>query len=206
MLTEQEIRKALSLRTRIALSGCAIAVVCVMVYLVFVVHEYVQNSTDFLEAILILLGIPIFLIPLNVAEVLTRRFRTFCPMCGDNVSRYTAEILARRVCPLCDHRIIADGRVRSREVYQRFRYHQARKFLKYWFWVWPVLSLLFLGFWYWDPSSVRRCSHFLVLAPIMGTSAAGWTWCRTFDYRYLPQFLSSVVLLIINAIVYWQSF
>ncbi|MBD3675240.1 MAG: hypothetical protein HUJ26_17125 [Planctomycetaceae bacterium] len=205
MLTEQEIRKELSRRTNFALSVSFVVWILSDAYLEIVAPHFGRNASEWVKGSLILLVIPIVLGVLTAADLFFNRHRWFCPECDEDLTKRTQEVLARRLCPLCESRIVSGGRLHSEKAYKRYRELQFREKLSVLFWVWPAVSLLMLGFWFWDSSEMTGCSLFLVLMPLIGTSTAGWAWARTFDRRYRLQFFTCAILLSIGASELWKT-
>jgi hypothetical protein len=58
-------------------------------------------------------------------------------------------------------------------------------------WLWTAASVLFIA-WHWvDPSNPQ----ILVVFPLIGTTASGWTLIRTRNRRCVPLFVTSIVVL-----------
>ena len=77
------------------------------------------------------------------------------------------------------------------------------RFLQYWLWLWPGIGLLCAVWGLLEPIAFERCPQVYWTFPLIGLSAAGWTWLRTFERRYVPQLLSSIVVFVIGAWLYW---
>ena len=77
------------------------------------------------------------------------------------------------------------------------------RFLHYWLWLWPGLSLLCFSWAYFDPSAFRKCPQVYWVYALIGFTAAGWSWLRTFDFRYLPPALISATLFGVGAWLFW---
>jgi hypothetical protein len=77
------------------------------------------------------------------------------------------------------------------------------RFLWYWLWLWPGIGLLCVIWGMVDPKAFARCPHVYWTFPLIGLSAAGWTVLRTYEWRYIPQLLASIVVFAIGAWLYW---
>ena len=77
------------------------------------------------------------------------------------------------------------------------------RFLWYWLWLWPGMGLLCAIWGTLDPTAFERCPQVYWTFPLIGVSAAGWTWLRTRDRRYLPQALASGAILVVGAWLFW---
>lgn len=80
---------------------------------------------------------------------------------------------------------------------------QLRPFLQYWLWLWPGMGLLCFTWAFFDRSAFRMCPQNYWVIPLIGLTAAGWSWLRTFDYRYLPQAIVSAVLFGVGIWLFW---
>jgi hypothetical protein len=60
-----------------------------------------------------------------------------------------------------------------------------------------------LIWWCFDPVAALQCR--IWVAPLIGTVASGYSWFRTFDRRYIWQFLSSTLLLAILGYIAWRA-
>lgn len=216
MLTEQQLRQTVNRRTRVVLPALLFAIVAVFAYLplagcfrdswIAIVDRHLgKQAAEFAPVLMILPAFAIFLIPCVLAENYTQRFKSVCPSCATDITRATRQVIATRCCSACGERIVAGGRVHALAAYQRQRRIQSRSFLKYWLWVWPCFSCVCLT-WYWfDPSTLQRCQHFLFLPALVGTVAAGWAWMRTCDPRYTAPLLASSVLFVLGGFAFWQA-
>ena len=72
--------------------------------------------------------------------------------------------------------------------------NKLRSFLQYWLWLWPGLSLLCFVFAYLDPAFIHRSPQDYWVCPLIGMSAAGWSWARTFEVRYVPPAIVSAIM------------
>ncbi len=216
MLTEQAIRQTSKRRMWAILPAMTCAIVAVMLYFVgvghfrevlvsFAVNRFGETARDITPIVLILPAFAIFLVPTIAAARFADRFKTNCPSCDQDISNKSHQLLATRCCPSCNENIVDGGRVRSVTVYKRYLAVRSRSFLKYWFWAWPGLGLLCITWWLFDQSAFEQCPQCYWLPPLIGTSAAGWAWIRTFDRRYVPQLLASVVLLGVGATIFWRG-
>lgn len=195
----------------------AIAVVVVFGYLgvvaflrdplVDVARQRVGRTTaEFVPLALIVPSIAVFLTPLVWAERKCKRFALICPECDSDVTRSTARILATRCCSSCGNRIVQGGLTRPPEVFDRYSRLKQRRFLVFWFWVWPVLGASALVTHWVHPSALANCIQVLFLPGLIGTVATGWAFARTADRRYLPQFGASAIVLAIGTAMFWNAF
>lgn len=216
MFTEWQIQDLAKRRNRIlipAMFGGVVATLAYFVVILFLRHglvaildqRNVEDAADVAMLILILPSFAFFIVPCVLAERYVKRFAIVCPFCSEDITRYTAEIIATRSCRSCEQRIVSDGRQRRSAVFKRYRRIQSRTFLKYWLWAWPALAAFCLVTHWFDPSSLQRCPHVLFVPALIGTVAGGWSWIRTFDTRYTMQFTASMVLFVIGASIFWQS-
>ena len=155
---------------------------------------------------LVLPSLAFFLTPLVWAEHKAKRFAFLCPKCAANLTRSTNRVLVTRCCCSCGIRIVEEGRVRTREVFDRYVQMKQRRFLVYWFWAWPVLGALVLVHHAINPSALANCIQVLFVPGLIGTVAAGWTFARTIDRRYLPQLGASAMVFSIGAAMFWKAF
>ena len=75
--------------------------------------------------------------------------------------------------------------------------------LWYWLWLWPGIGLLSVVWGLLEPTAFERCPQVYWTFPLIGMSAAGWTWLRTSERRYVPQLLASIAVFTIGAWFYW---
>jgi len=136
------------------------------------------------------------------ADHKVKHFALFCPKCEADFSQSTPRVLATCCCSVCDEQIV-EGRTHSVAVFRRYSEMRARRFLVYWFWMWPALGSLCLGTYWFDPTAMSNCEQCLMIPALIGTSAAGWTICRTMDSRYVVQFVVSAILLCVGVAAYW---
>jgi hypothetical protein len=216
MLTEQAIRETSRRRAWVILPAMTCAAVAAMLYFVgvgqfrealisFAVDQCGESARDITPIVLILPAFLLFLLPTLAAASYADRFKTICPSCEKDISNRTFQLLTTRCCPYCEHNILAGGRIRSAGVYRRYQSARWRSFLKYWLWAWPVLGLLCLVWWLFDQSALQQCPQCYWLAPLIGTAASGWAWVRTFDRRYLPSLLASIVLLGVGVTIFRRA-
>jgi predicted RNA-binding Zn-ribbon protein involved in translation (DUF1610 family) len=216
MLTEQQVREVSSSRMRAVLPAMTCAIGAVLLYFIgmgylrepltsLAVNWFGDTARDITPIALILPAFAIFLLPSCLAAKYAGRFKTVCPSCGEDISSGTDRVLSTRSCPACSERILEGGRTHSAAVYRRYQELRCRHGLKHWFWAWPTLGGLVITLQFFDRSAFQRCPQCLWIAPLIGTSTAGWAWLRTFDRRYVPQLLASAVLLGLGAALFWQS-
>jgi hypothetical protein len=65
------------------------------------------------------------------------------------------------------------------------------------------MSLLCFIWTYFDPSAFRKCPQVYWMPALIGLTAAGWSWLRTFNYRYLLPAMVSTVLFGVGVWAYW---
>jgi hypothetical protein len=216
MFTEQEVREMSARRTRAVLPVMSCAIAAVFLYFFsmgyfrepltsLAVGRFGETARDITPIVLILPAFAIFLIPSCLAAQYAGRFKTVCPLCKKDISSRTDRVLSTRCCPACNERILGGGRTHSAAVFTRFQALQSRHFLKYWFWAWPALGGLVITWQLFDRLAFERCPQCLWMAPAIGTVTAGWAWLRTFDRRYVPQLLASILLVAIGAALSWQT-
>jgi hypothetical protein len=216
MLTEQEVREMSARRTWAVLPAMTGAIGAVFLYFIgmgyfrelltsLAVSRFGDTARDISPIALILPAFAIFLLPSCLAAKYAGRFKTVCPACHEDISSGTDRVLSTRCCPACGERVLGGGRTHSAAVYTRYQALRSRHFLKFWFWAWPALGGLVIAWQLFDRSAFQRCPQCLWIGPLIGTATAGWAWLRTFDRRYVPQLLASVVLLGLGAVLFWQA-
>ncbi len=216
VLTESHIRDTVRRRVAILLPVMTVAVAAMFAYfflvgalresiVAYAAFTFGTGFAEFVPALLILPSLLLFLVPGVVAEKYAQRFATTCPLCASDITRSTQQLLATRCCPDCGERVVAGGRKRDIAVYHRYREMQARRALKYWFWLWPLLGGFALTWHFIEPSGFQRCPHFLFLPALIGAAAGAWAFCRTWDRRYVPQTVVSAVLFVAGALAFWHA-
>lgn len=216
MFTDRELREASAKRARVLLPAMAGSVAAVFLYLrsmgllrdsltPVAVGWLGEMGRDIIPIALILPAFAIFLLPSCLAVKYTERFKIACPSCREDLSSRVGRILFTRYCPRCGDRILEGRRTRSSEVYKRYQAIRSRRLLRLWLWAWPALGGLFLVWGLFDHSMARDCPQCLWIAPLVGTAAAGWVWLRTGGRGYLPQFLTSVLLLGLGVVLSWRA-
>jgi hypothetical protein len=215
MLTEQEIRGMSVRRTWAVLPAMTFAILSVFVYLAVMgyfrdritslaVERLGGMARDITPIALILPAFAIFLLPSLLAARYAQCFKTACPSCGQDISSQTGRVLLTRCCTACSEQILG-GRAHSAAVYERHLEIRSRYFLRFWLWAWPVLGGLVIAWELLDRGAFRQCPQCLWIAPLIGTSTAGWAWLRTSDRRCVAQLLTSVTFLGLGAAVYWWT-
>lgn len=216
MLTDSEIVRLNRSRVHIRIPTMALALAAMFGYFALVslvrepILELVRSvaggtAADITPIALICPALAIFLIPCAIAEKSSKRFALICPDCSADITRKTDRVLATRCCPSCGGQVVVGGRVRDPSVYDRYTKLKARRFLVYWLWAWPVLGTLVTAWHFVSPSAFARCLHVLFLPGLIGTTASGWSYLRTTDRRYLPQFYASAILLAVGTFTYWSA-
>ena len=216
LLTESEIKEDSKRRAWIIGPALFGAVACIFVlFLVAIFFRtdidslaitwFGVNSLDFIHFLPIAISLPVFFISILVAEAKAACFKTYCPLCKADVSQRMQFLLRTRYCYECEKRIVAGGREISPAVFRRYCSIRDRAFLKYLLWLWPLFSLLFLGYLYFDRTAFQQRWQEIWLFPFTGTLASGWSWIRTFDRRYFLPLLASFVLLCVSAAIFWYK-
>lgn len=216
MLTEQEVREMSARRTWVVLPMMTGAIGAVFLYLIgmgyfreplisLAMNRFGDTARGITPIALILPAFAIFLLPSCLAAKYVDHFKTVCPSCHEDISSGTDRVLSTRCCPACGERILGGGRTHSAAVYKRYQALRSRHFLKFWLWAWPAFGGLVIAWQLFDRSAFQRCPQCLWNGPLIGTATAGWAWLRTFDRRYVPQLLVSVVLLGLGAALFWQA-
>ncbi len=216
MLTDNDILRLNRSRFRVLIPTMALAVAAMLGYfaLLSLVREPIialvrsvagGTAANITPIALILPALGIFLIPCIIAEKSSKRFALLCPDCSADITRRTNRVLATRCCPSCGSQVVAGGRIRGPSVYDRYVKLKTRRFLVYWLWTWPVLGALTIAWYSIAPLGLSRCLHVLFVPSLIGTVASGWSYLRTTDRRYLPQFFASAILLFVGAFAYWNA-
>lgn len=206
MLTKRGIRELSARRNWVVLPVMMAAVGAVFLYhfgmgqfrqplTSLAADRFGETAGDVMLIALILLAIPVFLVPALIAASYANRFKVICPSCHEDISSRVDRVLATKSCPLCNERIVSDGRAHSAAAYKRYQERQSCSFVRHWLWTWPVLAGLVIMWQWFDQSAFQECPHWLWKAPLLGTALAGWTCLRTFDRRCVPQLLASLGLL-----------
>ena len=147
------------------------------------------------------LALPAFvllLVILAISAVVIERIKTICPTCSANVSSSYKWLLVTRCCPACDERIVAGGVVRRPTVYRRYLQIKGRSLLKLWLWSWPLFTIAGLVIWFFAPSAMDSNPIPILVVALLGVGTASYSFLRTFDFRYLPQLVTSACLLLIS--------
>lgn len=215
MLTEREIREKTARGMRIVAPAMIAAVGGVFLYFIglisfreplvaLAVGRFGEAARDVIPIALILPAFAIFLLPSCLAAGYAARYRTRCPSCGEDISAGVNRLLQTRRCPECGVRIVEGGRAHSDAAYGRYIDRRSRSFLARWLWAWPALGALAIAWGRLDPSALDQCPQCRWVAPLVGIVAAGWSWLRTSDRRYLPPLLASTAILGLAAALYWR--
>lgn len=155
--------------------------------------------------VLILPAFAVFLLPSCLAARYAERFKTLCPLCCVEITSRSERAIATRCCPSCGARILEGGRAHSPAVYERYQALRTRQFLRRWLWGFPAVGGLAIAWRMIDHLAFQDCPQCLLMAPLIAAATAGWAWLRTFDRRYLPQVLASLVLLGFGVVLFWQT-
>jgi hypothetical protein len=216
MLTEQEVRKMSARRLWIVGPAMACGIGAMFLYLIAmnsfveplafrVGDQFGDAARGMTEVALIFPAFVIFLLPSCLAARYADRFKTMCPACHQDLSSRTSRVLATRCCPSCDERVLEHGRAHSAVVYKRYQGLRSRRILESWLWIWPALGGLVILWQLIDRTAFQQCPQVLWIFSLIGAATAGWTWLRTFDCRFVPQLLASLVLLCLGAVVFWRA-
>ncbi|TWT91534.1 hypothetical protein Pla52n_65250 [Stieleria varia] len=162
-----------------------------------------KTAADVLPIVLVLPSLGFFLGALLWAERMSKRFALFCPECGTDVSKSTNRVLATRCCSSCEMQIVEGRRTHGADVFERFSQLKQRRFLIYWFWIWPVFGLFVLAYHWFDQTAWANCPQALFIPGLIGTTAAGWAFARTIDMRYLPQLGVSALVFLLGVDAFW---
>ena len=139
-----------------------------------------------------------FLIGCWVGDRRAKPYSIECPSCDKDLMLSANRILKTRSCSACEKRVVSGGKLRSNRVYARFCRQGSRKYLVYWFWIWPVGGAVILASHFVWPQSFANCPHVIFIFGLIGTTAAGWTLVRTFDRRYVLQTIASAIILFLG--------
>ena len=202
---------------RILLPAMIVGIVAIFAYMgflavirdevvAFVRINFGQTAAEIAPMILLAPSIAFFLTPLVLAERRAKVYSLICPECSAELNQSTARVLATRCCSKCRKQIVAGGRIRKDEVFDRFTQMKWRRYLVFWFWAWPALGLILLTCYRINPPSFDPCIHIVFVPGLVGTVATGWAFARTMDKRYLPQVGASTVALFVGVWVFWNAF
>ena len=167
-------------------------------------HNFGANSENWIMFPLIIPAILIFLLPTCVAERKAKRYSIPCPSCNNDLTLSVPRVLKTRCCSNCGKRVVENGKMRSNETYSRYCQRQWRNYLVYWFWTWPVCGVTILIWHRFGSSSFENCQHMIFVFGLLGTIASGWALIRTYDYRYLPQTIASMIVLALGIFTFIQ--
>ncbi|MCD0460258.1 hypothetical protein [Roseiconus lacunae] len=147
-----------------------------------------------------------FLAGLVWADYRSRRFAVRCPRCDADLSISVTKLIATTRCWHCQTKVVEDRRPHSLDVYRRGLRISQRRWLVYWFWIWPVLGAAESLYAFLDPRATVDFQPILILPGLIGTSAAGWAFVRTRDHRYLHALIASALMLGLGAtLFFWYS-
>lgn len=208
--SEDDFRKKSRSRLRIELVGLIVGLSFVFGYLSLMVifkdsilgYIALSMGRDVSDVLRVLLPLPC-LVVLVVALAITAHksalYSVRCPHCNQSLDRRIQQTLMTRSCWKCDKRVVAEGRVYRRSVYQRYKQRANTTFLFYWLWAWPILSLTsMISIWQF-PASMAHYSHLPSLCGLVGLVLAGWCFARTRKTRFLPSMAASLFFLAIAA-------
>ena len=162
-----------------------------------------ETSPSPLPLVLIFPSLGFFLAPLVWGERRIKRYAFICPKCNTDLSRFSRRVVATRCCCFCGQQIVQGRRVHRLEAFKRLTRIEQRRFLVYWFWAWPILGLLLLGYHRVDPTGMENCRQMLFMPGLIGTVATGWAFARTMDRRYITQLFASAIVLCLGVDALW---
>ncbi|HBE63929.1 MAG TPA: hypothetical protein DDX19_14565 [Rhodopirellula baltica] len=166
-------------------------------------QNFSETTADILPFVLILPSVGFFLTALIWGEHRSKRYALMCPNCNTDLSRSMKRLAATRCCNSCGKQIVEGSRTHGPGVFARRSRIEQRKFLVYWFWIWPISGSLMLGYHWLSPIGFEDCPQMLFMPGLIGTAATGWAFARTLDKRYLPQFVGSAVVLCMGFNAFW---
>ena len=134
-------------------------------------QSFGESTADALPIVLILPSIGFFLTALIWGEHKSKRHALICPNCNVDLSRSTKRVAATRCCNSCGKQIVEGPRTHGPEAFERRSRIEQRKFLIYWFWAWPILGSLMIGYHWLSPTGFEDCPH------IIFYSLRGLRWC-----------------------------
>jgi hypothetical protein len=215
MFTEHQLRESARIRARVLVPALIVGVAGVFLYIALVAlirESFVslvasRAGEGIAEYAVIGLALPAFaafLLPVMIAERYARRFRQHCPGCSEDLTGRMRGVLATRRCPRCEEQIVEGGCPRSWAAYARYESRRFRAGLTLWLWFWPILAAVLLVWACFDRTRLQQSWPGLLIAPVFAAALAAWTWLRTFDRRYFPQLMVSVVLLAMTAALIWR--
>lgn len=214
MLSTAYINNLSNKRARILVPAATVGVVAMFAYFASAVfwrdslvasvrQHFGETTAGVLPLALILPALGVFLVPLVWGERKSKRYAFICPNCNADLSRSTRRVIATLCCRSCGTQIVKGRRTHGSDVFDRFLRIEQRRFLVYWFWAWPILGSLILGYHGFDPIAFNDCPHMLFVPGLIGTTAIGWAFARTKDKRYLPQFGAAIIVLCLGVDAFW---
>ncbi|TWU51529.1 hypothetical protein Poly59_31210 [Rubripirellula reticaptiva] len=214
MLTTADIKDLSTKRVWILVPAITVGVVAMFAYFVAVAlcrdslvnsarQNFGETVADFLPLAMILPSLGFFLAPLVWAERKSKRYALICPECTTDLSRSTRRVIATRCCGSCGKQIVEGRRIHGPMAFERLSRVEQRRLLVYWFWAWPTLGLLLLGYHWIDPTALNNCPQMLFIPGLIGTAATGWAFARSMDKRYIPQFIASAMVLCLGINAFW---
>lgn len=214
MLSTTDINELSKKRMWILIPAATVGVVVMLAYFAVVAawrdslvasarQSFGESTADALPIVLILPSIGFFLTAFIWGEHKIQRYALICPNCNADLSRSTKRVAATRCCNSCGKQIVEGPRTHGPEAFDRRSRIEQRKFLIYWFWAWPILGSLMIGYHWLSPIGFEDCPHMLFMPGLIGTTASGWAFARTLDKRYLPQLAGSAVVLCMGFSVFW---
>ncbi len=167
-----------------------------------------DSAGEPIQLLVPLSGFAGFLLPMWLLERYLKRFKVLCPSCHQDILPNIRQVQLTRCCTACTERILS-GRAHSEAAWRRRHSIQSRHFLKYWLWSGPAFTLLFIAGLLLDGSAFQH-PYRSVAGPcfgggFFGAGTAGYSWLRTWDRRYVPPLVVSVVFLGLGAFLFWRT-
>lgn len=162
-----------------------------------------EAAAEFLRLAMILPSLGFLLVPLVWAARESKRYALVCPECTADLSRSARRVRATRCCGFCKQQIVEGQRIHGGKAFERLVRIEQRRFFIFWFWTWPILSMLILSYHWIDAAAFSNCPHMLFIPGLIGTTASGWAFMRTRDRRYLPQLVASATVFCMGLIEFW---
>lgn len=209
MFTTIEINRISRLRARILTVAAAFGTILVLLYFGWLAwvrdsivswseRNYGRLAADLTPPLLVL---PAFAIMLAACWWIDKRLATvgpFCPVCKSDISKSTRRVLASRCCTSCGEQIVEGERTYGKKVLDRYFQREQRRILKYWLWGWPIGGLVLLALHGLTGRVLAECPQALFSIGLIGTSSSAWALIRTRQFKLLPQFSLSLLVLLVG--------
>lgn len=148
-MTEVEFRTATRLRTKQVLTWFSLAIGAIVAWFGIVL------TLGLTGGLVVVPVVPLFLIPLTIAERKATEFSVPCPNCEEDLAKYSDAVLATRCCSICETMVLEDGRRRRKEVWARVQRIRQNRFVGDWLWAWPALFAFVATMSWSDPLCMR---------------------------------------------------